>query len=102
MAKITRATFKSFVRKNMGDLVINVRSTFDGMTDGCAGCHDGFTFAVPSDHPCENNLGINGVWLVGGNDYYQAYNENGRRGIEVSNCCGHFIVAVEEAKTNEA
>ena len=34
MAKITKATVKSFIKKNIDDMYINVRSSFDGMTDG--------------------------------------------------------------------
>ena len=33
MSKITKATFKSFLRKNEGRLFIKCKSSFDGMTD---------------------------------------------------------------------
>ena len=33
MKKITRATFKAFVRKNSDNLLAKVISDFDGMTD---------------------------------------------------------------------
>ena len=74
MAKITKATFKSFVKKNRANLLINVKSSFDGMVDGCVSHNGGFTSAVEAEHIHENNLGIQGVWLVGGSrDYFTAF-----------------------------
>jgi hypothetical protein len=98
VAKITKATFKSFVKKNRADLMINCKSSFDGQVD-CVMPNEnaGFHKAVDADHFHENNLGIQGVWLVGGSrDYFREFNENGLRGIDVYNCCGSFIVAVKE------
>lgn len=95
MKKITLATFKSWMRKNQGKIFVNVKSSFDGMTDGCEPCRDGFKPASQSDHPHQNNLGINGIWLVlGGGDYFTPYYDAEYCGIEVSNCCGRFIVAI--------
>ncbi len=100
--KITLATLKAFIKKNEPNILINVKSCFDGMTDGVEYLNGGFEplkrsepkesgFAVASD----NTLGFNGVWLVGSSrDYITAYNENGLRGFEVSNSCGKWIVAI--------
>ena len=101
--KITAATFKSFVRKNAANLQINVKSSFDGMTDGCEQRNGGFG-PVKSyrdyseyifDAADKHTLGAAGIWLVGSSrDYFRPFNENGMTGIEVSNCCGRFIVAI--------
>jgi hypothetical protein len=97
--KITLATFKSFVKKNREQLLINVGSKFDGMTDCVQSTNDGgFSAALNSDTPFSNNLGIAGVWLVGGSrDYFSPINENGLSGIRASNCCGSFTIAVRNA-----
>ena len=96
MKKITLATVKSFIRKNSNNLFINVKSSFDGMTDGCEPCNNGFMVAVPAQDHIENNLGINGAWVVGSSrDYFTPYFKDGFSGIEVYNCCGKFILAVK-------
>lgn len=38
--KITRATIKSFVKKNKDQLYISNKSDFDGMVDGVTECHN--------------------------------------------------------------
>lgn len=100
--KITLSTFKSFVKKNADNLFVNVKSSFDGMIDGCRTYKDGFqpatkdTTESKSDTYYEATLGINGVWLVrGSRDYFYQYQDENFTGIEVSNCCGCFIVAVK-------
>lgn len=104
--KITAATFKSFVRNNAANLQINVKSAFDGMTDGCEPCKNGFKpakayrdqTAFIFDAEDKHSLGASGIWLVGqSRDWFQAYNQDGMTGIEVSNCCGRFIVAIPAA-----
>ncbi len=98
MAKITRATFKSFVAKNRDRLLIRCESAFDGMTD-CVQTNHGAQFKAlrPSDRTFENNLGIMGVWLVGqSRDYFREFSEGDLQGIHVYNCCGSFTVAVRK------
>ena len=96
MSKITKATFKSFVKKNRSNLLVNVKSHFDGMVDGCVSLNGGFVKASDSYQPHENNLGIQGIWLVGGSrDYFSAYDQGGIKGIEVCNSCGRFVVGVK-------
>lgn len=98
MAKITTATLKSFVRKNREKLFINVKSSFDGQVDGCEPCHAGFQVAQQSDRQEKHTLGVKGIWLVSGSrDYFRPFDQDGFEGIEVSNCCGRFIVAVKKA-----
>ena len=97
MKKITKATLKSFVRRNDGKLFVNVKSSFDGMTDGCESRNGGFQPQRTADF-ADHTLGIAGIWLVGSSrDYFKAYDKDDYEGIEVSNCCGYFIVAVKKA-----
>ena len=95
--KITLSTFKSFVRRNLLDLHVRVRSEFDSMTDGCEWRDRGWRPAEAPETVWKHNLGVRGIWLVGGSrDYFSPYHEGGYLGIEVSNSCGHFIVAVRK------
>jgi hypothetical protein len=93
MKKITRATFKSFIRKN-SNLFINVKSRFDGMIDGCASVNTSFLRAIREENHLENTLGINGLWLVGGNDRFSHYEDDKFIGIEYYNCCGNGVIAI--------
>lgn len=106
--KITAATFKAFVAKNRAALHIAVNSSFDGMIDGCVSGSGIFKpavareqsgpFQVTSEAFDKHTHGIRGIWLVGrSRDYFAAYNKNGFTGIEVSNSCGCFIVAIPTA-----
>ena len=57
---------------------------------------DSFEVAKDANYPCENNMGLAGVWLVGGSrDYFTEYADGLLRGIRVSNCCGSFTIAVK-------
>ena len=94
MSKITKATFKSFIRKNKGELFISVRATFDGMVDCVTSAGDNtFKLCTENNEFIKNQCGITGVWLVGGSrDYFNQYKDTIYEGIEVSNCCGSFIL----------
>lgn len=99
--RITRSTIKSFVRKNRDNLLIKVKSSFNGMVDGVCDVQDDFDPIVSDDRDdctSENTLGISGAWLTlsrgFGGDRYTAYSENGLQGYTISNCCGSFILAV--------
>ena len=95
MSKITKATFKSFLRKNEAKVLVKVGSSFDPMVDCVMPVADKFEPARRANYPCENNLGLAGVWLVGGSgNYFTEYDREGLKGIRVSNCCGAFVVAV--------
>lgn len=99
--KITLATLKSFARKNSGRLLIRVRSSFDGMTD-CIQNTGSKTFSPvqPATYPhAESNLGLQGVWLVGGSrNHFTAFADEQHEGIACSNCCGSFVLAVAAQK----
>lgn len=97
MTKITKATLKSFVKKNREQLFVNVKSKFDGMTDGCESRNAGFQAAEATNHEA-HTLGVKGIWLVGSSgNYFKPYSADGFEGIVVSNCCGHFVVAIRKA-----
>ena len=99
MKKITKATFKSFIRKNIDYLYINVKTEFDGMVDGCEPRHGGFkpiqlSPAVAHEH----SLFIGGLYLVnGGDDRFYHYEDENFMGIEYCNCCGRGILAIAKA-----
>lgn len=98
--KITKATFKSFIRKNEAKLLVKVRAAFDGMTDGLE-----FTKVaefIPARKlcgrdVCENNCGLAGVWIVGSRNWFEHYETETHIGIAVSNSCAYFTVAIEKA-----
>lgn len=96
--KITKATFKSFIKKHQGNLYIRNRASFDGMCDGLEwnkGAH--FKPVQHDERFEEHTLGIKGVWLVGSSrDYFKAYEDESFTGIEVSNCCGYFEVGIKK------
>lgn len=95
--KITRATVKSFINKNSSNLFLNVKSSFDGMTDGCERHNGGFQEAKKTTEHQDNTLGVAGAWFVGDSrDYFTSFSNEIFEGVEVSNSCGHFILAVKK------
>jgi hypothetical protein len=97
--KITKATLKSFIAKNRDGLFINVKSEFDGYSDGLESRGGGFVKAEADDrgHCQKNTLGIEGLWIVGNHNTFEAYDDGIFTGIEYMNCCGHGIVAIRKA-----
>lgn len=94
MKKITRATFKSFIRKAGNDLLIKEKSKFDGMVDGVMPVSDTFEKAVKTDNNLNHTLGYTGIWLVGSSrDYFSHFENDDLIGIEFYNCCGSGVVA---------
>lgn len=94
--KVTKTTFKTFIKKNKGKLFIKVKTKFDGMTDGCESVKNAaFAPVVETAEYPEHKYGMQGAWLVGGGgDRFRPYAAGGFNGLEVYNCCGHFVVAV--------
>lgn len=96
--KITKTTFKTFIKKNAEKLLIENQSTFDGMDDCVRACEGGFRPAVRTERNVDNTFGIEGAWLVGGGrDYFEAFEDAVRVGIRVFNCCGSFVIATPKA-----
>jgi hypothetical protein len=86
--KITLSTLKSFI-KNSTELFVEVKSSFDGMTD-CVEMNFNKMFISVSK---EKAIGHDGVYCVGSSRDYFKYVENENYfGIEVSNCCGSSIL----------
>ena len=97
MTKITKATLKSFIKKNTNELYIGVKSSFDGMQDCVMDDEKTFSKAQFSAEYEKYNLGIKGLWLVGGSrNLFDSYEDETFKGIEVYNCCGSQILAVRK------
>ncbi|HPJ87402.1 MAG TPA: hypothetical protein PLU55_04760 [Candidatus Pacearchaeota archaeon] len=97
MKKITRATFKSFVKKNSDKLLAKVISDFNGMTDCVEHLSDAeYSPARKAEIDSEeNNLGFNEIWLVGDSrDYFKLIDNEKYFGYHVSNCCGSFDIVI--------
>ena len=95
MAKITKATFKAFIKKNLekGVYILSL-SSFDGMSDMVENIDNPKSFKIESvNFENKNTFGVNGIWLVGGSrDRFKQYDTDFATGIEVYNSCGNFIV----------
>ena len=97
MAKITKATIKSFIRKNKDKIYIKVRSKFDGMYDCCMEVNNGFHKATASDRNEQYTLGIEGAWFVGqSRDYFNSFDNDDFTGYEIFNSCGAFYLAIRK------
>lgn len=107
--KITVATVKAFIRRNRHRLLVNTRSTFDGMQDMVvANDRQGWAPAevatqydektgefVPVNEDSPRSLGLQGIWFVGDSgDRCQRVEKDGVHGYEVNNCCGSWQVGV--------
>ena len=104
MAKITLATVKKFVRENLDNetLFIKKKSAFDGMTDGVEyNTKATFEKAEKLESTEQNEkykLRVAGAWFVGSSrDYFNQYEDDHFKGIEVYNCCGSFILAIKKS-----
>lgn len=94
--KITKATFKSFIKKNKDNLYVMVKTDFDGMQD-CVVKVDDLPHKAESaseNYLFENTCGIKGVCLVNGSrNWFTHYEDDMFIGIIYSNCCGSGIIA---------
>jgi hypothetical protein len=97
MKKITLSTVKSFIRKNSGNLYIDIRSEFNGAIDGLSFYNQGFVKAEKDKQDRSYTLGINGAYFVGSSrDYFSAFENEQFQGITVLNSCGKFILATKK------
>jgi len=98
MAKVTRATLKSFIKNNIDNLYIKVNSKFNGMVDCVMPVDEKeYSVAKKTESSLYNTLGINGAWFVGGSrDYFTKIENESFEGYEVYNCVGSFELAVKK------
>ena len=95
--KITKATFKAFIKKNLGCLFTKVTGDYDPMQDCRVAVHGGFVPAEKTDSWLEHSLGVEAVHLVGGSrDYFTEYEDDVFVGIRWSNCCGSGVIATQK------
>lgn len=102
--KITLATVKSFIKKNKDKLFIQHLSSFDGMVDGVRPSENKEFHKAEVYTPVAGTVGeaaecgVRGAWFVRqSRDYFNHFSDDKYEGIEVSNSCGNFILAVEKA-----
>lgn len=95
--RITIATVKSFIKKNIDNLMIDVRSTFNGCTDSVEQCSKGFNKAIKTEEHIDHTQGVEGAWFVGSSrDYFKPFETETMIGYEVTNSCGRFVIAVNK------
>lgn len=99
MTKITLATIKSFIKKNINNLYIQNLSDFDSTIDGISACNNkSFKKTIETLDHTQHSLGIKDAWFVlGSRDYFQNYEDKEFIGFDVSNCCGHFVLAIKKS-----
>lgn len=97
--KITKATFKSFVKKNGAKLFVKVSGQFDCQIDGMSSNRAAsFQPAIPAGN-AEYTLGFEGIRLVGGSrNYFYAFEDENYVGIRLSNCVVCMTVAILKSK----
>lgn len=68
------------------------------MIDGMEDVNTGFYPATATDKLLNYTLGINGIWLVntGSNNFFKSFENESFQGIEASNCCRHFVIAIKK------
>lgn len=97
--KVTLATVKSFIKKNINDLYIRMDSRFDGMVD-CVMPNSEANFSKVDPTKLDfskPDFGLEGFWHVGqSSDYFEFFQENNMTGFKVSNCCGSSILAIKK------
>lgn len=95
--KITKATFKKFIKENEANLFIWAKSSFNGQTDCVEDLDTTFKPAEKTTEHLDYTLGYRGLWLVGqSRDYFRAYENETYKGIEVFDSCGTSYVAIKK------
>ena len=95
--KITKATFKAFIKKNIDNLYVSKDSNFDGMTDCIQSVDSKFAKAVITDKLNVYNFTIDSVWIVGGSsNYFKHFDDGQFVGISYDNSCGSGVIAVKK------
>ena len=88
--KITKATIKSFIKKNKENLLIKLVSEFDGMTDGVVNNKNAEYKKIVS-----SSSDINELFVLGRN-YFEVIDNEKYYGYSISNCCGLFELVIEK------
>lgn len=96
--KVTLATVRSFIKRNLKDLHQQTLSRFDGMTD-CVQRNENAAFRPANiekfNEKDASQMGIPGVWFVrDSRDYFTVINTPEWFGYEVYNCCGNWQILV--------
>lgn len=96
--KITKATFKSFVKKNLKNLYSVCFSDFDGMQDCVTAVEQKLAKVTTFDWSRGyGDCGMPNVWLCGGgDDRFGEIEYKGMKGIQCYNCCGHWAVVTKQ------
>jgi hypothetical protein len=96
--KVTKATIKSFIYKNIDNIFIKVVSSFNGMTDcvESTGVKE-FEKVEFTDQNLDYTMGISGVWFVGSSrNYFRKYEDDNFIGYSVMNSCGSFVLVIKK------
>lgn len=85
--KFTRASLKSFIKKNINSLYIKEKSSFNGMSDCVEEKEDFFTKVDSSkiDFNTKYSFWISWLWLTWSRDFFTIMED---WTIEICNCCG--------------
>jgi len=96
MTKITKATIKSFIRKNEGCLYIKHLSKWDPTDDSLRSLSDPVFVRAEEPKEIDNyNLGVYGLfWMSGIRNTVYPFNNGEFQGYEIANCCGRWILAI--------
>lgn len=97
ITKITRATIKSFIKKNFSNLFIRNISDFDGMIDGMK-YHNNAKFrkAISTDRDEKYTFGIDGAYILPSRNLFKAFENEEYIGFNVWNCCGEFDIVIKK------
>ena len=95
--KITKASIKSFIKKNEGKLYIRRISDFSPITDCVEEVNGDLEKVEITENSLKNTLGVNGLWLAGGsNDTYTEFETKELKGFNIYNCCGEVNLVIKK------
>jgi len=87
MKKITKATIKSFLRKNQGKVYCQTLSYFDGQIDGTTYCKE-------SEWKLTDKADAAMIDIM--RNYFSPYEDKDYIGYNVYNCCGNYNIAIRK------
>ena len=100
MKKATKATFKSFIKNNRENLLIENKSSFCGNNDcvmptGKEG-FDPVKWKNDGEGHRDYDFGIIGVWVTSGKNWFDLYETETHTCLSCDNCCGSFTLAIKK------